>query len=130
MRFYQRALEDIRKHKSLDVIRILFGNDENITKALLTAEQSISEFSFLNRAAGDEQLDFENEALADDQKQAVRFAMKREHFGIIQGPPGTGKTTTLVELICQLCKFNKQVSFELLKINKNNCQYILYILYL
>lgn len=54
-------------------------------------------------------VDFINLKLAEDQKAAVDFALRKKYLAVIQGPPGTGKTTTLVELIGQLCRFGKKV---------------------
>ena len=58
---------------------------------------------------GEGNLKFSNANLAEDQKAAVQFALKRRYFAIIQGPPGTGKTTTLIETIVQLHRFGKKV---------------------
>lgn len=47
--------------------------------------------------------------LNDSQNNAVNFALASEEVSIIHGPPGTGKTTTLIQLIRQLLKEEKQV---------------------
>lgn len=47
--------------------------------------------------------------LNESQNQAVEYALTSEAVSIIHGPPGTGKTTTLIQLIRQLLKEEKQV---------------------
>ena len=42
-----------------------------------------------------------NQRLNNEQKSAVKQAIKQNEVCIIHGPPGTGKTTTLVEIIMQ-----------------------------
>ena len=105
-----RALRNLEKKevyssRCLDLIRILFDGDKNAVRSLLTAELPIPE-KFLDE---NKLLNFANKSLAEDQKSAVEFALKRKYFAIIQGPPGTGKTTTLVELVVQLCRLGKKV---------------------
>ncbi|MBK7427743.1 MAG: AAA family ATPase [Saprospiraceae bacterium] len=48
-------------------------------------------------------------SLNESQNTAVNFALVSEGVSIIHGPPGTGKTTTLIQLIRQLLKDEKQV---------------------
>lgn len=47
--------------------------------------------------------------LNPSQNEALNGALASKNFCIIHGPPGTGKTTTLVSLIEQLIKHEKQV---------------------
>lgn len=47
--------------------------------------------------------------LNESQNKAVNLALSAEQLGVIHGPPGTGKTTTVVELVTQLHKKEKQV---------------------
>lgn len=47
--------------------------------------------------------------LNTSQQQAVNGAINARHLAIIHGPPGTGKTTTLITLISQLTKTEKQI---------------------
>ncbi len=42
--------------------------------------------------------------LNDSQNQALREAIAAYDLSIIHGPPGTGKTTTLVEIVRELCE--------------------------
>ena len=56
-----------------------------------------------------EKLTFFNQALNENQKQAVSRAFESQDFLIIHGPPGTGKTSVLVELIQQISKRKESV---------------------
>lgn len=47
--------------------------------------------------------------LNDSQSNAIKNCIKAPLVAAIHGPPGTGKTTTLVQLIQELCKKEKQV---------------------
>jgi DNA polymerase alpha-associated DNA helicase A len=49
-------------------------------------------------------LEWNDPALNDSQKEAIRFALATREVALIHGPPGTGKTHTLIELILQLLK--------------------------
>lgn len=97
---------DIYSWRCFNIIRILFDdNDAGVVQDLLTADIPIPE----KYLAKDGRLNFINAKLAQDQRDAVDFALRRKYIAIIQGPPGTGKTTTLVELIGQLNGFGKKV---------------------
>lgn len=105
-----RALSNLEKKeiyswRCFNIIKILFEKDKEIVCSTLNAELSIPK-QCLDK---DEKFIFSNLDLAEDQKAAVLFALRRKNFAIIQGPPGTGKTTTIVELIIQLCRLNKKV---------------------
>lgn len=52
---------------------------------------------------------FSDPALNMSQQNAINGAINAKHFAIIHGPPGTGKTTTLIKLIVQLSKKEKQI---------------------
>jgi hypothetical protein len=52
----------------------------------------------------DDQIEFYQQSLADDKKNAVRQALAAQDIFLLQGPPGTGKTTTLAEIILQILK--------------------------
>ena len=43
------------------------------------------------------------------QREFVRKAMASSDFALLEGPPGSGKTTTIIELIIQLCKEGKRI---------------------
>lgn len=45
----------------------------------------------------------------DEQRDFVRKALATADFALLEGPPGSGKTTTIIELIIQLCKQGKRV---------------------
>lgn len=47
------------------------------------------------------EIDFIQEHIDDDKKDAVRIAMAEPPLMIVQGPPGTGKTTFITELVLQ-----------------------------
>lgn len=107
---YFRALNNLERSDLYNlscykIIKIAFGKDEE-SKQLILDEDPIPKGQLIN----EEELKCFNLSLADDQKQAVMFALKRRHLAIIQGPPGTGKTTTLVELIRHLHSQNKKVT--------------------
>jgi len=53
-------------------------------------------------SAHDRALGLFDDALNDDQQDAVHRAMTREPVALVHGPPGTGKTRTIVEIIRQL----------------------------
>lgn len=97
--------KDLHSEPCFNIIKILFEKDESVVNELLTAEDPIPKDDCTEKKDNE----FFNPLLADDQKSAVLFALKRRHFAIIQGPPGTGKTTTLIELINQLHKLKKKV---------------------
>lgn len=44
-----------------------------------------------------------------EQREFVAKAMCTADFALLEGPPGSGKTTTILELIIQLCKENKKI---------------------
>lgn len=47
--------------------------------------------------------------LNDSQKETIKQIINAELVGVIQGPPGTGKTTTVVELVKCLSRFEKRI---------------------
>ncbi|XP_014237056.1 DNA-binding protein SMUBP-2-like [Trichogramma pretiosum] len=105
-----RALSSLEKKevyssRFLNLVKLLFNEDEAETQELLTLEDPIPK----SCSDIDGNLKFKNANLAEDQKKAVCFTLKRRHFAIIQGPPGTGKTTTLIEIIRQLHAAEKKV---------------------
>lgn len=53
-------------------------------------------------------LTFFNHHLDSSQVSAIEFSFRQKELAIIHGPPGTGKTTTLIEIIKQLCLKYKQ----------------------
>lgn len=46
-------------------------------------------------------VEFIQERIDDDKKEAVRVAMGNPHLLLIEGPPGTGKTTLITEIVLQ-----------------------------
>ena len=46
---------------------------------------------------------FKNQNLDKSQKEAVIRTMKSNELSVVHGPPGTGKTTTLAEIVWQVC---------------------------
>ena len=53
---------------------------------------------------------FYNKQLNTAQKEAVGKCLMAQDIGMIHGPPGTGKTTTVVELILQTIKTQKEAN--------------------
>ena len=51
-------------------------------------------------------LDFYQERLSEDKKEAVRKAVASNELFLIQGPPGTGKTTVIAEIVLQILRRN------------------------
>ena len=51
------------------------------------------------------QINFHNSNLDESQKKAVTFALNQNELSVIHGPPGTGKTTTIAEIIWQVCSY-------------------------
>ncbi len=49
-------------------------------------------------------LDFYQDWLSDDKKDAVRRAVSSNEIFLIQGPPGTGKTAVIAEIVLQILK--------------------------
>ncbi|MFN0047891.1 MAG: IGHMBP2 family helicase [Cytophagales bacterium] len=64
-----------------------------------TKPQSISKATEFNAAP----------KLNHSQNEAVSAILNNQDICIVHGPPGTGKTTTLVEAITQLSKFEKRI---------------------
>ena len=54
--------------------------------------------------ASESQLDYFQDWLSDDQKEAVRKAVSSNEMFLIQGPPGTGKTSVISEIVLQILK--------------------------
>lgn len=55
------------------------------------------------------ELNYINDSLHTDQKEAVKFALEMKNLAVIHGPPGTGKTTTLVEIILHMIQARNKV---------------------
>jgi ATP-dependent RNA/DNA helicase IGHMBP2 len=99
-------------------IDLLF--DEASYKAMEAAMKEVIEVGGRSRELRDILLGFkqpsfsslsvsENPALNPAQQEALRNALAAEDVAIIHGPPGTGKTTTLVQVIQEVVKQEKQV---------------------
>ena len=56
----------------------------------------------------DTDLDFFQDWLSDDKKDAVRKAVSSNELFLIQGPPGTGKTSVIAEIVLQILKQNPE----------------------
>ena len=54
--------------------------------------------------ASESQLDYFQDWLSYDQKEAVRKAVSANEMFLIQGPPGTGKTSVISEIVLQILK--------------------------
>ncbi|XP_021935214.1 DNA-binding protein SMUBP-2-like [Zootermopsis nevadensis] len=55
------------------------------------------------------EINYINDSLHADQKEAVKFALEMKNLAVIHGPPGTGKTTTLVEIILHMIQARSKV---------------------
>ncbi len=53
-------------------------------------------------------LDYFQDWLSDDKKDAVRKAVSSNELFLIQGPPGTGKTSVIAEIVLQILKQNPE----------------------
>ena len=51
-------------------------------------------------------LEFFQEWLSDDKKDAVKRAVSSNELFLIQGPPGTGKTSVIAEIVLQILRHN------------------------
>lgn len=91
---YKRQRDTMEKLKNLntrevayDLAEVLLGNS---APKMMERESS---------------MEFYNQSLNNNQKEAVKFVLDRcGHVGVIHGPPGTGKTTTVVEVIRQAAR--------------------------
>lgn len=54
--------------------------------------------------ASESDLDFFQDFLSDDKKEAVRKAIASNELFLIQGPPGTGKTSVIAEIALQILR--------------------------
>ena len=79
-------------------VRVLFGQTPPTPIA--------SDERALSQQVGD--INWISESLNDSQKNAIKFALASPEIALIHGPPGTGKTHTLVELIIQLLRPERQ----------------------
>jgi len=79
----------------------LFMAGDTANPRLADVLQDLSKAEF---APVDDRLQFYQQDLADDKKNAVRQALATQDVFLLQGPPGTGKTTTLAEIILQILK--------------------------
>jgi ATP-dependent RNA/DNA helicase IGHMBP2 len=100
-------------------IQLLF--DENSYKEMEktlhyiidTGEQRINEIGQI--LLGEKVAEFEHNSqsqityLNQSQNDALNLVMNAKDLAIVHGPPGTGKTTTLVEAIAEVLKFENQV---------------------
>jgi hypothetical protein len=84
----QRALVDLRS-----------GATENRRLADVLTDVQRAEFD-----EPDSEIEFIQDDLADDKREAVRRALAARDLFLLQGPPGTGKTTVIAEVILQVLK--------------------------
>ena len=84
------AIESLEKTpmNSSQLLNIIFGD----TNPTFDEKELKRELKFLNKS------------LNPSQKEAVSFALSANEIALIHGPPGTGKTTTVIEIIWQLCQ--------------------------
>lgn len=106
------------KHHQLGV-QLLF--DEHSYREMERTIKRILKFDnqnfikLANNILSDENVDFETEYhqlqnhLNNSQNEAVQKGLNSNSVSVIHGPPGTGKTTTLIELIRELCKKENQL---------------------
>lgn len=68
--------------------------------------------------ASESDLDFFQDFLSDDKKDAVRRAISSNDLFLIQGPPGTGKTSVIAEIILQILR--REPSARILLTSQSN----------
>ncbi|KAL9059723.1 MAG: hypothetical protein Q9162_001024 [Coniocarpon cinnabarinum] len=96
----QKKLQNQTESQTSNFVRVLFGQSSP-TPVPLEEEQ-------LSEAVG--QIEWIGEHLNASQKSAIKFALASPEIALIHGPPGTGKTHTLIELIIQLLRPERQRS--------------------
>ena len=82
--------------KSLDAIPNTNTPLRNVLFGIQPPKQVSPAVAFLPGA-------FRYTSLDKSQKEAVVSALNQAELSVVHGPPGTGKTTTLVEIIWQVC---------------------------
>ncbi len=60
-------------------------------------------------AVFDQNQEYNHPVLNTSQRQAIERMLSARDLGIIHGPPGTGKTTTIIHLVIELLKREKQL---------------------
>ncbi len=83
-----------RQFRALDAIRYDRSARAD-TRRLISGQQELRSLS------SDENLEFFQNELDDDKREAVRRALCSQDFLVVEGPPGTGKTKFITELILQ-----------------------------
>jgi len=88
---------------------------EHVLKRLMKAENNrfaeLRDVLYHKNEAyfNNKQFNLEAHNLNDVQKFAVQKCLQANDIAVIHGPPGTGKTTTLVALVAELLKTEKQI---------------------
>ena len=57
----------------------------------------------------DDKIDYFNDRLNNEQKEAVKLSLNANELFILHGPPGTGKTETITEIILQNIQLKKKI---------------------
>jgi superfamily I DNA and/or RNA helicase len=78
-------------------------------QSTINSFQSLFQISNFNQQFKQKSINFFNQQLNLQQKEAVMFALSQKEVALIHGPPGTGKTSTLVEIALQLLEKNQKI---------------------
>ena len=97
-------LFDEKTYKEMDrALEALLDKENKRCRELLGKSIGVSELSFSKSE------NIEIPTLNDSQNNALNQVIASNDIAVVHGPPGTGKTTTMVQVISQLVKREKQV---------------------